>query len=65
MPKYALNSLLLKKQRLNLIHPEIASRKLLFLDQLITEDKMAPIVRCLFGVDSSVKNPPEFGSTQF
>ena len=50
VPKFASRQLLLKLSGLISIESEIALRKLLFLGRLLTEDKMAPVVRNLFEI---------------
>ena len=50
VPKFASRQLLLKLSGLRSIESEIALRKLLFLGRLLTEDKMAPVVRNLFEI---------------
>ena len=54
VPNFAPDSLLLKLSGLNSIESEIDFQKLMFLRRLITEPKMAPVVRLLFSsrVDS-------------
>ena len=52
VPKFASRQLLLKLSGLRSIESEIALRKLLFLGRLLTEDKMAPVVRNLFEIVS-------------
>ena len=53
VPKSASRQLLLKLSCLRSIKSEIALRKLLFLGRLLTEDKMAPVVRNLFEIRTS------------
>ena len=48
VPKFTPKHLLLKLSELNSVESEIALRKFLFLGSLITETKMAPVVRKLF-----------------
>ena len=48
VPNFASNSLLLTLSGLNSIESEIDLKKLMFLGRLITEPKMAPVVRFLF-----------------
>ena len=48
VPKFTPKHLLLKLSELNSVESEIALRKFLFLGRLITETKMAPVVRKLF-----------------
>ena len=48
VPKFTPRHLLLKLSELNSVESEIAIRKFLFLGRLITETKMAPIVRKRF-----------------
>ena len=48
VPNFAPNSLLLKLSGLNSIESEIDFKKLMFWGHLITEPKMAPVVRLLF-----------------
>ena len=48
VPKFTLKHLLLKLSELNSVESEIVLRKFLFLGRLITETKMAPVVRKLF-----------------
>ena len=50
VPKFASRQLLLKLSGLRSIESEIALRKLLLLGCLLTEDKMAPVVRNLFEI---------------
>ena len=50
VPKFASRQLLLKLSGLRSIESEIALGKLLFLGRLLTEDKMAPVVRNLFEI---------------
>ena len=50
VPKFASRQLLVKLSGLRSIESEIALRKLLFLGRLLTEDKMAPVVRNLFEI---------------
>ena len=54
VPNFAPNSLLFKLSGLNTIESEIDLKKLLFWGRLITEPKMAPVLRFLFSsrVDS-------------
>ena len=48
VPNFAPNSLLLKLSGLNSIESEIDFKKLMFWGRLITEPKMAPLVRLCF-----------------
>ena len=48
VPNFAPDSLLLKLSGLNSIESEIDLKKLMFFGRLITEPKMAPVVRFLF-----------------
>ena len=50
VPKFASRQLLLKLSGLRSIESEIALRKLLFWGRLLTEDKMAPVLRNLFEI---------------
>ena len=50
VPKFAPKQLLLKLSGFKSIEPEIALRRLLFLGRLLSEDKMAPVVRELFEI---------------
>ena len=54
VPKFAPSSLLLKLLDLNSIDSEVATIKLLFSDNSITEAKMAPFVKRPF--DSRIKS---------